>query len=186
MLKILLEKERECINLACLAMLQHEKKSLLEYKNWLPDYEPEIKISEITFSNFVWKESLSGKLIQLIAIPFILFLVLLIISLSPIIYLIEVWGYQERKNSVKKKIRDLDSKVKHDASEIDIDNTSSFYLLWDRFGLTSHYDDAERLQVLSTWVEVLYGQPILDSLELENRVAKIRAAQSKAEECNRL
>jgi len=59
-------------------------------------------------------------------------------------------------------------------------------LLWDRFGLTSHYDDAERLQVLSTWVEVLYGQPILDSLELENRVAKIRAAQSKAEECNRL
>lgn len=160
-------KERACIEKSRKAQLVIARARL-----------EELRVNGITFdspvggfcSGMEWEENPSERLKKFALLPVALVLMAFLLLLTPCMYILHLWDVYNRKRGLKSVIR----KLEKEALSTQVPDEKVLELLWELHGMgTYEYPFAERLNLLGSWIDILYGKEVADNLGLKTRVDEI-------------
>lgn len=129
------------------------------------------------FDEIKWETDPGKRLRQIILLPVVLFIVLLSALLTPPMYFMHLWDRYRAWHELKRMIA-LDPSSAADAES---PAEKSIADLWSLHGLNESGSSIdERLELLSKWVAILYGERTATELDIKQRHAAIAERQFKA------
>lgn len=168
---MLSKKEIECIERARQAKLDAAMTRLAELrKNGVPFDNP----LEGFTGKIEWKEDIGQRIIQIAFLPIGLILVILLFLTIPFGYMLTIWEAREKKSELMREIKVLEMEP---LSSV-VPDDKNLESLWMIHGLDElNYSSDERLNLLSTWIDILYGTAVTKNLRLGARLDESRRRQ---------
>jgi len=166
-------KEQTCIIKSHEAKIISAKSHLKQIKeNGIPFDNP---VSG--FTGFKWEESIAGRIKQTILLPFVFILIIFLFLLIPFAYISHFRKVNHKKQEIKAQIKYLET----NPYPTHAPNKKTLESLWDIYGMEKdNYSQDERMNLLNTWIENLYGKKILESLNLKSKIKQIAENHRKA------
>jgi hypothetical protein len=166
--------ERECIEMAHQARLSAARSCHVELeKNGVPFDSP---VSGIA-SGINWNETLGGKIKQIAIIPLALLFVLFLMAMTPIAYILHLRKVHKKRKETEREIQTLETELLSEQ----VPDSKDVESLWRLHGLDERkYSLDERMSLLSSWIDILYGKDVSQKLNLKSRVAEIADRSLKA------
>lgn len=117
-----------------------------------------------------WKDEPRERTKQILFMPIAFFLVVFLALMVPVMYILHLLEVQNQKRSLKTEIAGENIKP----TNTETPTIKTLESLWQLHGLNEYkYSSAERLELLSKWIEILYGKKIAEGLNLNQRVEAI-------------
>jgi hypothetical protein len=120
-----------------------------------------------------WSEIVVVRLFQILLIPFMLILVIVILSFVNSHSVFEQW---QIKHKLKKELQAL----KKRSAPYQSPTEKNIVELWRIYGLDSRFGREQQLHLIERWVELLYGHKVLKRLKPKVLLAKIRREHALA------
>lgn len=120
-----------------------------------------------------WSPIVAGRLFQALAIPFMLILAIVVITILNGHGVYEQW---QIKLKLKKELRYLKSL----SAPYQSPDEKNIEELWHHCGLDKHYGREQQLHIIEKWVELLYGSNVLKRINPKARLAEIRREHALA------
>lgn len=174
-------KELKCIKQAYAVKLSEAKARLVEHAKSEVYFEnlvgvPYKKILPELISVFGEKESVSEKIKYGALLPVTFFLVISLILMTPFAYAEKYWEHYKEKQKIKKEIKEQETK----SLSVKFPEEKVLVLLWQLHGLNRYdYKFDVRLNLLSIWIEILYGRETLNTCDLPSRRKEISSRYVK-------
>jgi hypothetical protein len=172
-------KEIKCIKMSRDIRLATARTHLVDIeKNGIPfEWINVFSVFAAIVQSISKEESNIKKIKQVSLIPVALLISLFLFILTPLGYLNHLWDVFQKKKSLKKKI----SMLSADLTSADIPVKKGLESLWQLEGLEQWtYSEKERLDLLCSWVNILYGKNLEKNLKLRHRVDEISEHQREA------
>ncbi len=176
--------ERECVEQALIIKSNSAQQRLTDLcKNGRPLENP---FSGLT-SGIEWEKDIKKRMIQAVLIPLVLFVaIFLAVLIFPIAYLVNIRAIYNEKRDLKKELKLCDvnfaSALKNTGTNKP--NIKTVESLWELHGLdNANFTMDEHIDLLSKWIEILYGEDIAMNIDIRQRVDTIAANRM---ELNRL
>ena len=97
--------------------------------------------------------------------------------MAPVAYLMDLWAVRQKKHRLEREI--ADETIKPEI--MSMPTVKNLKALWQLHGLDQHkYNSDERLELLSKWLESLYGKDMVANIDLNHRVKAISVRHVKA------
>ena len=160
-------KETRCIEKSHETRLAAAKSRLADLKkNGIPFDSP---VSGLA-GGITWNESLGGKIKQIAILPLALLLVLLLIAMTPIAYIFYLWEVYQKRGELEREVQALETESLSD----EVPDKKNVESMWRLHGLDEReYSLDEQLNLLDTWIGILYGEDVTKNLGLKQRVNEI-------------
>lgn len=165
-MSIKVEAEQKAIECAINMKIQLLEQECSGIKIWTPIESP--------FENgVVWKESLLGKAYQVIGITLLLpiYTIVMVIDSS-----IKSVNTLKKKKKLRKQIKEF-QRVK---LPYETPTQKNIEELWRCYGIDERFGLKQQLQLLNTWLELLYDEKIVKRLDIAKRAAEIGRRESEA------
>ena len=166
--------ELKCINLSRDAKLVSAR-----------TYLSELKAKKLCFENplgdisggIEWKNSIYQRAEQVMLLPIVFLLFILAYAMTPLLYILEIWGAFEKKRKVKLDIKKLENVI----LQAQLPTNKVFAEFWSLHGMCSRkYSSDEVIRLLKSWINILYSEEVCEKLQLNKRIQEIRVRHVKA------
>ena len=169
------DKEYQCITAGRQARVASAQRRLDDlYDNGKPFDNPLGGVSWDLDEDGAARNKIKKILLLPVAVLLIAFSTLLVV---PIAYLAHRWDIYKQKQTLKREVADEKTRP----SDTELPALKTLDALWQLHGLLeSKYSSDERLDLLSQWLEILYGTDVAEDLAIKHRVDAIGARHLKA------
>jgi hypothetical protein len=175
---MVLSEEIKCIEMARVARLRSAQGNLIVLEQGMPYSGP---MSGIFGRKGDKSDPLTMK--KILFFPIAIFLIGLLALMTPFDYIGERRKHAKRKSKLRAMIKELDAPV----ASPQVPTVKTIEALWNLHGLEdqnywerSGFSQETRLDVLSKWVETLYGQETCLNTKLHERAADTLRRQAAA------
>lgn len=129
-------------------------------------------LREFNFSNY-WQGGMLVKIIRTLFLPVGLIVLILV---DVVLVGLNMWEKHIEKRRLKAEIL----KEKINSKKLEVPNTKTLRSLWHLHGLSERACTNEgRLQLLSEWIKILYGESIAESVNLNQRLEAIMSTHER-------
>ncbi len=126
-----------------------------------------------------WETNHHSRIKQVALLPVVLLIVVLLLAVTPAMYLAHRWGVFQRRRETVKEIHGLEK----ERPSMDAPDKKDLEHLWAFHGLHgAGHDFDEKIELLYSWVTTLYGQ---EAAEAHRIKAQFDAAGEKQLDANR-
>lgn len=124
-----------------------------------------------------WKDEPRERTKQILFMPIAFFLVAFLALLVPVMYILHLLEVQNKKRSLKTEIAGKNT----NPTNTETPTIKTLESLWQLHGLDEYkYSSEDRLELLSKWIEILYGKRIAEGLNLNQRVEAMAIRHAEA------
>lgn len=169
------ENEQKCIRLAQEVRITALKQKINEYSIWKTD-TPNF-IEEFKFDGVTWRPDLKGKILQVTVMPLVFIMKWVLFLLTPLFVVFMAGERLIEKRKLKRQLRDAKGSLDlsyQGPEEKTLDQ------LWRFYGLDRTFGDKTNFQLLSNWIELLYGTEIRKRFNFEQLKSDIYRRQAEA------
>ena len=168
------DEERCCIVISHQARLAAANARLAELeKNGIPFDSP---ISGIA-GGIEWEENIGGRIMQAAILPLVLVFSLFLYVMTPVAYIQHLRKVHQKKKELEREIQAIESELLSDQ----VPDRKDVESLWRLHGLDERkYSLDERVNLLSNWIDTLYGKDASNNLRLKSKAEDIAERNFKA------
>ena len=122
-----------------------------------------------------WKEDPKERTKQILLLPIGFVLIIFLLLITPLAYLEHIREVCKEKQSMKNQILELSQAV----NNFKTPTIKTLDYLWHLHGI-DNYDTDEQVALLTDWVEILYGNEVVESLHINERLESITDSHVRA------